>query len=84
VTGDPKEKQQVGLLVWSPATDKGGPLMDVTLQGNTVTDVAGEGIKLHTGDSIKLVRNTVRHSAVKNLEITNKATKVTQDGNVLQ
>jgi hypothetical protein len=84
VTGDPAQKQQVGLLVWSPATDKGGPLKDVTLETNTLTDVAGEGIKIHSGDSIKMVRNTVRHSAVKGLEITTKATHVTQDGNVLE
>jgi hypothetical protein len=84
VIGDPEEHDQVGLLVWSPAKDQGGPLSEVTLENNTVFTVGGYGIKVHSGDAIHLIRNTVRHSAQENIHITEKATGVTQQGNTLE
>ena len=84
VIGDPAEHDQVGLLVWSPAKDLGGPLSDVTLETNTVFTIGGYGIKVHSGNGIHLVRNTVRHSSQENVQITQKATGVTQQGNTLE
>jgi hypothetical protein len=84
VIGDPAEHDQVGLLVWSPAKDQGGPLSDVTLENNTVFTVGGYGIKVHSGNAIHLIRNTVRHSAQENVHITEKATGVTQEHNTLE
>ena len=84
VIGDPTEHEQVGLLVWSPAKDQGGPLSGVTLENNTVFTVGGYGIKVHSGNAIYLIKNTVRHSALENIHVTEKATGVTQQGNTLE
>ncbi|HET9364194.1 MAG TPA: right-handed parallel beta-helix repeat-containing protein, partial [Candidatus Angelobacter sp.] len=84
VIGDLGEHGQVGLLVWSPAKDQGGPLSEVTLEDNTVFTIGGDGIKVHTGNAIHIIRNTVRHSAQNNILITEKATEVTKQGNVLE
>jgi hypothetical protein len=84
VIGDPEEHEQVGLLVWSPAKDRGGPLSEVTLENNTVFTVGGYGVKVHSGSAIHLIRNTVRHSAQENINITEKATGVTQHGNTVE
>jgi len=84
VIGDLGEHEQVGLLVWSPAKDQGGPLSEVTLEDNTVFTIGGDGIKVHTGNAIHIIRNTVRHSAQNNILVTEKATGVTKQGNVLE
>ncbi|HEY7404738.1 MAG TPA: right-handed parallel beta-helix repeat-containing protein [Candidatus Angelobacter sp.] len=84
VIGDPGEHEQVGLLVWSPAKDQGGPLSEVTLENNTVFTIGGYGVKVHSGSGIHLVRNTVRHCAQENIYITEKATGVTQQGNTVE
>jgi hypothetical protein len=84
VIGDPGEHEQVGLLVWSPAKDRGGPLLEITLENNTVFTVGGYGVKVHSGSGIHLIRNTVRHSAQENINITEKATGVTQQGNTVE
>jgi len=84
VIGDLGEQGQVGLLVWSPAKDQGGPLSEVTLEDNTVFTIGGDGIKVHTGNAIHIIRNTVRHSAQNNILVTQKATGVTKQGNVLE
>jgi hypothetical protein len=84
VIGDPAEHEQVGLLVWSPAKDQGGPLSGITLENNTVFTVGGDGIKVHSGNAIRLLKNTVRHSAQENIHVTEKATGVTQQGNTLE
>jgi hypothetical protein len=84
VSGDPTEHEQVGLRAWSPSTDHGGALSEVTMESNTVSDIAGNGIQLDSGNAIHLVKNTVRHSAKNNIYVSTKAIGVTQQGNVLE
>ena len=84
VSGDTMEHEQVGLLAWSPATDKGGTLSQVTMENNTVSDIAGYGIQVDSGNTIQLIKNTVRHSGKSNIYVAAKATGVTQEGNKLE
>lgn len=84
VSGDTEGHEQVGLLAWSPATDKGGVLSQVTMENNTVSDIAGYGIQVDSGNMIQLVKNTVRHSGKSNIYVATKATGVTQEGNKLE
>jgi hypothetical protein len=84
VAGDATEHEQVGLLAWSPGTDQGGTLSELTMENNTVSDIAGYGIRVDSGKAIHLVKNKVIHSVKNNIYVTTKATEVTQQGNVLE
>jgi hypothetical protein len=82
ISGDATEHEQVGLLAW--AADKGTPLADVTMENNTISDIAGYGILVESGDAIHLLRNTVRRSAKNDIQIAAEARGVTQEGNNLE
>jgi len=84
IAGDATEHEQVGLLVWSPDTDKGGALNDVTLEKNSVSTVGGFGIKVHSGHGIHLIGNAIRRSTQSNITVTQKATGVTQQDNTIE
>jgi hypothetical protein len=84
ISGDTAEHEQVGLLAWSPAKDKGGTLSQVTMEDNTVSDVAGNGIQVEAGNAVRLIKNTIRHSAKNNIYVAANATGVTQQGNKLE
>ena len=84
ITGNFADKSQVGLLAWSPEQDKGGPLENVTFQENTVKDVGGDGIRIHSGQHVFLLRNAVSHSGLHDLVITKLAYEVVQQDNVLE
>ena len=82
ISGDPTEHEQVGLLAW--VANKRAPLANVTMENNTVSDIAGYGILVESGDAIHLVRNTVRRSAKSDIQIAAQASGVTQEGNNLE
>jgi len=84
ITGDTTEHEQVGLRAWSAATDKGGMLSQVTVENNTVSDVAGNGIQVESGSGVRLIKNTVRRSAKKNIYVAENLTDVTQQGNKME
>jgi parallel beta helix pectate lyase-like protein len=83
ISGDAAEHDQLGMRAWSPVADKGGPLLDVTMSENDVSDIAGFGILVDSGSAVHLVRNKVRRSAKDNIRIDPKATGVTQAENDL-
>jgi hypothetical protein len=82
VSGDPTEHDQVGLLAW--VASKRAPLVNVTMENNTVSDIAGYGILVESGDAIHLLRNTVRRSAKGDIQVAAAASSVTQEGNNLE
>ncbi|HEY7402232.1 MAG TPA: right-handed parallel beta-helix repeat-containing protein [Candidatus Angelobacter sp.] len=82
ISGDPAEHEQVGLLAW--ATTKHAPLANVTMENNTVSDIAGYGILVESGDAIHLLRNTVRRCAKSEIQVAREATGVTQVDNNLE
>lgn len=83
VSGDMAEHDQLGMRAWSPVGDRGGPLLDVTMSENDVSDIAGYGILVDSGSAVHLVKNKVRNTAKDNIRIDPKATGVTQEGNNL-
>ena len=83
VAGDTGEHEQVGLRAWSAATDKGGTLAQVTIEHNTVSDVAGNGIQVDSG-GVRLIKNTIRRSAKKNIYVAENLTDVIQQGNRME
>ncbi len=84
VSGDTTEHEQTGIRAWSPATDHGGTLSEVTMENNSVSDIGGYGIKVDSGKVVHIVKNTVRRSTKSNIYVAPKATGVTQQGNVLE
>jgi Right handed beta helix region len=83
ISGDTAEHEQVGLRAWSPAKDKGGALSQVAIENNTVSDVAGNGIQVESG-GVRLIKNTIRRSAKKNIYVAENVTDVTQQGNKME
>jgi len=83
VSGDMAEHDQMGMRAWSPVGDRGGPLVDVTISENDVSDIAGYGILVDSGSGVHLVKNKVRNTAKDSIRIDPKATGVTQEGNNL-
>jgi len=83
IAGDTAEHEQIGLRAWSPAKDKGGVLSQVAIENNTVSDVAGNGIQVESG-GVRLIKNTIRRSAKKNIYVAENVTDVTQQGNKME
>ena len=84
ITGDASEHDQVGLLVSSPPADQGGPLSEVKLENNTISEIAGFGIQVHSGNAVHLAGNTVRGSAKENIHVAPEVTGLTQQGNKME
>jgi hypothetical protein len=83
ISGDTAEHEQIGLRAWSPAKDKSGALSQVAIENNTVSDVAGNGIQVESG-GVRLIKNTIRRSAKKNIYVAENLTDVTQQGNKME
>jgi hypothetical protein len=83
ISGDTAEHEQIGLRAWSSAKDKGGALSEVAIENNTVSEVAGNGIQVESG-GVRLIKNTIRHSAKKNIYVAENVTDVTQQGNKME